>query len=296
MLLKKMRSALSIIKKFGFIDFFYRLVEYLRNLRYRVVFKDYPSGLEKDGLEKESMERQKSTVDEFTYLPLFSFITPVYNPPPQALHEMLQSVYRQTYSRWELCMVNASTDPAIQHVIDYFSREDPRMKSVKIKNKGIAANSNHALMNASGDFIVLLDHDDVVAPDLLFEVAKVLNTDQSLDIIYYNEDIIDTNGARKNPRFKPKKFHSGMFRYINYLTHCVIRKSLVEKAGEFNPEFDGAQDWELLFRCIEESQKIQHINRVLYSWRRLKGSTAMGMDEKPYAREKQERARWEHKS
>jgi len=294
LLIRKVKSAIKIYKRNGATEFYYQMLEKIINLRSSWFIRDYQQWLKKKTPDGNELEQQKVLAQSFIYQPKFSFITPVYNPPAEVFEKMIASVISQTYQNWELLLVNGSTSNEPQMIIDQYSIQDTRVKTFSIENKGISGNSNIALSQASGEYVVLLDHDDVVESALLFEITKELNKNSDIDILYYDEDNITEDDIRIQPRFKPKRFRRKMFNYINYLTHCVIRKKLIDELGHFNPDFDGAQDWELLFRCTENTGKIKHIAKVLYSWRLIQGSTAMGISEKPYAREKQEAARKEH--
>jgi len=234
----------------------------------------------------EDLVQQKHFSKNFTYCPLISIITPVYDPPQAILESTIRSVLEQTYDNWELCIVDGnSKNPNIQNILKNFSNDDPRIK-IKIleENRGISGNSNAALSIASGEFIAFLDHDDTLAPFALFEVVKALNKNRDLDFIYSDRDLLSEEGKyRFNPLFKPDWSPDLMFS-ANYLTHlCVIRKSLVDQLGGLLPETDGAQDWDIFFRTTEKTNRIYHIPSVLYHWRFLDSSCSKrGSDAKPY--------------
>jgi len=241
--------------------------------------------------ETNELAAQEDASLRFKYQPLFSIITPVFNPGLDVFRRMVRSILDQTYRNWELCLANGSTDPRVAAVIQDFQKQDPRIRSVSIRNIGIAGNSNAALEIASGEYIVLIDHDDTVSPSLLFEAARVLNDDKSIDIINYDEDKISEDNFRRSPFFKPRVVRIARFFLENILTHCVLRRSLVLEAGRFNPDMDGAQDWDLFFRCIERTDRIVHIPKILYHWRMVPGSASLARSEKPYARAAQKKAR-----
>ncbi len=236
------------------------------------------------------LKKQKEDSLQFDYRPLISVLTPVYNPPPGILEAAIESVIEQTYDNWEMCLVDGgSEDTEIRGILNKFSRKDPRIKVTFLKeNMGISGNSNIALSSAKGEYIALLDHDDLLAPFAFFEMAKVLNEKPSLDFLYSDRDLVKENGKRFNPLFKPD-WSPEIMLSVNYLTHlCLIRKSLVDRIGGFLSETDGAQDWDLFLRIIEKTQKIQHVPKVLYHWRVLDTSCSIRGDEaKPYIVEAQ---------
>jgi GT2 family glycosyltransferase len=159
---------------------------------------------------------------------------------------------------------------------------------------GISENSNSALEMAKGDFVLFLDHDDLLAPNLLFEVIQVIRANPTVDFVYFDEDKVDDAGkTRRDPFFKPD-WSPEMLLSANYLTHPVIRKALLDRVGMFNPEFDGTQDWELAFRCTEQTDRVAHIAKVLYHWRQVGGSTAGDFNAKPWVFERQLRAVNDH--
>ena len=174
--------------------------------------------------------QQKKDSKNFIYSPCISIITPVYNPPPEVLKDMIYSVLDQTYDNWELCIVDGNSESTeVRSILKKFSDKDSRIK-IKLldKNYGISGNSNIALSLATGEFIALLDHDDTLAPFALFEVVKVLNENKNLDFIYSDKDLISEDGeCRYSPLFKPD-WSPEIMLSANYLTHlCVIRKNIL---------------------------------------------------------------------
>jgi len=249
----------------------------------------YPSWAASREPSLSVLEFQRGQSESFRSRPLISIITPVYNPPPDVLRSTLESVLAQTYSNWELCLADASEGTSgIRNLLQEYAARDERIQVQNLKeNLGISGNSNAALHNAKGDFILLLDHDDQISPSLLFEVVQVLDQEQDADLIYYDEDKLDADGlTRRNPFFKPD-WSPEMLLSANYLTHPVIRRSLVDEVGPFNPDYDGTQDWDLVFRCTEKARRIIHIPKVLYHWREVGGSTAGVFTAKPWVFERQ---------
>lgn len=225
----------------------------------------------------DELAHQRRQTHAFAYRPLISFVTPVYNPSPQVLREMIESVCDQTYDHWLLCLADGgSTEPGVRQTLTEFAAQDPRVRVTFLeRNMGISGNTNQALAQSEGDYIALLDHDDLLAPNMLYEVVHLLNRQPDTDIVYYDEDKVSEDGTiRRLPLFKPGRWSPDMLLSTNYLMHSVLRRSLVLEAGGFDSATDGAQDWDLLFRCVEKTQRIAHIPEVLYHWRQVATSAA----------------------
>lgn len=243
------------------------------------------------------LAQQKVTSEGFSFRPLISFVTPVYNTPPRLLNEMIQSVIEQTYSHWQLCL--ADGNPANEETRDLlldWARTDERIKVKSLeRNLGISGNSNAALALADGEFIAILDHDDLLAPFALYEVVKLLNEQLELDFIYSDRDLLSEDSRQRfEPHFKPGWSPETLLA-TNYLCHlCVIRKRLAEEAGGFNAATDGAQDWDFFLRVMERTNRFAHIPKILYHWRQWSNSAASGIAAKPYAFAAQRRAVREH--
>ena len=225
--------------------------------------------------------------------PTVSIVVPVFNTPAKFFKEMLQSVQKQTYRRWQLVLVDASDEmhPAASAMARTAAKQDSRVVYRKIENGGIAANTTAGFALATGEYLTLLDHDDVLYPNALFEcVQTIQNT--GADFVYSDEIVLSENlKALGGYHFKPD-FAPDYLRGCNYITHlAVFSRSLLEEAGAAEyPEFDGAQDHELILRLTEKARRIEHIKKVLYIWRGHAGSTAAGMEAKPYALAAGERA------
>ena len=243
-----------------------------------------------------SLNLQKQTEKKFNYRPLFSILTPVYNTEKELLEKMIKSVINQTYSNWELCLVDGgSTQPHISVTLENLLHRDSRIKvNLLNENRGISANSNEALKMANGEFIALLDHDDELSPNALYENVALLNKYPDADMIYSDEDKLNQQGSRFDPYFKPD-WSPDFFYSSMYTCHLgVYRTSIIKKMGGFRCEFDGAQDWDLVLRLIEETDKIYHIPKVLYHWRQTENSTALSLSGKDYAKAAQIKAVQEH--
>jgi GT2 family glycosyltransferase len=230
---------------------------------------------------------------DLPYRPVISLVVPVYNTPEKYLSMMVDSILDQTYTRWELCLANGgSTAPHVRPFLNRLAEQDARVKVVHLpQNLGIAGHSNAALALATGEFIGLLDSDDVLMPYSLFEVVRALNDEPETDLIYSDEDKVDESGeVRWDPFFKPD-WSPDLLLSVNYVSHFgVYRRSLVEAIGGFRPEYDGSQDYDLLLRFAERTDRIVHIPSVLYSWRVIPGSTAGGELAKPHAVDAAQRA------
>jgi len=230
--------------------------------------------------------------------PLLSIILPVYNVEAKWLTRCIESVRSQIYADWELCIADdASPKAHIKQLIESYAAKDERIRAVFRKENGhISAASNSALEVASGEFAVLLDHDDELTEDALFWVAKEIVDHPDTAMIYSNEDTIDENGELKTPRFKPD-FSPDLMCSVNMVTHLsAYRMDIVRNIGGFRKGLEGSQDYDLALRVIEqiEPRQIRHIPRVLYHWRAIEGSVALSGGEKPYAHERARRAIREH--
>lgn len=229
--------------------------------------------------------------------PRFSILTPVHETPEPVLRAMLRSVLAQRCGDWELCAVDdASTAPHVAEVLERAQRADPRIRVLRREsNGGIVAASNDALTMARGEFVALLDHDDELHPRALARVEKALADDPEADYVYTDEDKIDADGRRSAPFFKPDWSPERM-RTQMYSCHLsVMRRSLVEQVGGFDPAFEGSQDWDLVLKVTERARKVLHVPKVLYHWRMLERSAAGGGEAaKPWAFEAGKRAVQEH--
>jgi O-antigen biosynthesis protein len=225
--------------------------------------------------------------------PRFSIVTPVYETPRAILLKMLRSVQRQSYESWELCLVDdGSKQPWIREALDQAASRDARIRvSYRAENAGIVPASNDALALARGEFVVLLDHDDTLHPDALALAAERLDAQPEVDYLYTDEDKIDMRGIHSAPFFKPDWSPERM-RTQMYTCHMsVLRRSLVEDVGGFDPAFEGAQDWDLVLKVTERARAVAHVPRVLYHWRMAPTSAAAGGEAvKPYAFEAGQRA------
>lgn len=247
------------------------------NEQYQIWFqKNYPN--------KDELLKQKKLQKKFKYRPLISIITPVYNPDEKWLRSCIESVLNQSYDNWELCLADdCSTKPHVKKVLDEYSRKDKRIKVIfRSENGHICRASNTALSIATGEFVALLDNDDVLWPNALYENVKAINENQLAEFLYSDEDKLEEDGLiHSDPFFKPS-WSPDYLRQINYITHfSIIKKPLLIKIKGFNIGTEGAQDWDLFLRATNEIEKsggerdkIIHIPTILYSWRKSPTSTA----------------------
>lgn len=256
---------------------------------------DYGEWYELTKPTEEELSEQRATV--FEYMPKLSIVIPAYKTPERYLKEMLNSILAQTYENWEVCVADGSpAGEGIERVLRRYAEKDQRFKYVILgENKGISGNTNAAMDMAVGDFIVLADHDDTLPPHALFEVAKAINEHPGADVIYSDEDKMDMDGgALFDPHFKPD-FNIDLLRSVNYICHLfVVSHDLAARVGGFRQEFDGAQDYDFIFRCTEGASEVCHIPKVLYHWRCHQNSTASNPESKLYAFEAGSRAIMAH--
>lgn len=235
--------------------------------------------------------------EKFPYMPVFSIVIPVYQTPERYLREMIDSILDQTYAAWELCIADGSpAGKSTERVLRQYAAKDKRIRyTVLGENRGIAGNTNAAIEMAKGDFIVLADHDDRLTPNALYECVKKLNEEPECDVLYSDEDKLDMDGgALFEAHFKPD-FNPDLLTSVNYICHLfVVKRPLLETVGGFRAEYDGAQDYDFIFRCTEQAKKICHIPKVLYHWRCHQDSTASNPESKLYAFEAGARAIMAH--
>ena len=275
------QKGLRYLKHYGFKEFCVRLSE-------RMEPEDVPYGpwYEQYRAKPEDLMKQKQ--HSFKHQSLISIVVPAYHTPDVFLRQMLDSLKDQSYQNWEVIIGNASPDDShMRSILDEYAKNDARIKSVDIPdNLGISENTNAALNHASGDYIGFMDHDDLLAPDALFEIAIRLEANPDIDVFYTDEDKVSTDLSEHfQPHFKPD-FNLDLLRSNNYICHFfVVRREIAEKTGGLRPEYNGAQDYDYIFRCTEMAGKIVHIPRVLYHWRVHSASTADNPASKLYAYE-----------
>jgi glycosyltransferase involved in cell wall biosynthesis len=241
-----------------------------------------------DTFTQKELADLKNEIELLPYQPLVSIIMPVYNTDPQFLEIAIKSISAQLYTHWELCIADdASSRNDTKNVLKRFAAEDSRIKvTFREQNGHISAASNTALANATGEYIALCDHDDVLPAHALALVVKTLNKHPQVKIIYSDEDKIDIHEVRYDPYFKPD-WNYDLLLSQNYVSHLgVYQHKLIKSVGGFREGLEGSQDYDLLLRCIEQlkPEEILHIPHILYHWRAIPGSAALSADEKDYAR------------
>ncbi len=266
--------------------------EFLIRLKERAEPEEVPYApwYEKHAASPETLARQAAASKNASVK--ISVAVPAYKTPDDFLREMMDSLLNQSYPNWELCIANASPEEErMAATLREYAEKDERIRVQDLEeNIGIAENTNRAIGLATGDYVGLLDHDDLLAPDALYEAAKAI-TEQHADVVYTDEDKIDgRTGEHTQPHFKPD-YNPDLLRSNNYITHFfVAKRELFEKTGGFRKGFDGAQDHDLIFRCCEQADVIAHVPRILYHWRTHSASTADNPASKLYAYEAGKRA------
>lgn len=253
----------------------------------------YEAWLARHKVDKRTLRRQKHAA--FAQKPLISIVIPLYCTPLPYLKELLESVLRQSYENWQLCLADGSPDDKAKEFIEKHYGREKRIVYRKLEeNGGISVNTNEAVALATGEYLMLCDHDDTLEPDALYEIVKAIN-DTGADVLYTDEDKVSMDGQHYfDPNFKPD-FNLFRLRENNYICHIfVVKKSLTDETGLLRSEFDGAQDFDFILRCCEKAQKITHIPKVLYHWRCHMDSTAADPSSKAYAYEAGRKAVREH--
>lgn len=231
------------------------------------------------------IESQVPHEDGLEYRPLISIIIPVYNIEDKYLRPCLDSCLSQTYENIEICISDDnSPDPGVKKTLsEYESKYENVHVFYRKENGRISENSNSALGIAKGEFIALVDDDDTLEPYSILEMVRYLNDHPDTDFLYSDEDMLSEDGKKRHdPRFKPD-WSPDSFMSIMYTCHlCMLRRSLVMEVGGFDKRFDGAQDYDLVMRITEHTDKIGHVPQILYHWREIEGSTALDMSAKAY--------------
>ena len=253
----------------------------------------YEAWLARHKADKRVLRRQKHA--SFAQKPLISIVIPLYCTPLPYLKELIESVRRQSYENWQLCLADGSPDDKAKEFLEKHYGREKRIVYQKLKeNGGISANTNAAAELAKGEYLMFCDHDDTLEPDALYEIVKAIN-DTDADVVYTDEDKVSMDGRHYfDPNFKPD-VNLFRLRENNYICHIfVVRKSLTDETGMLRSEFDGAQDFDFILRCCEKAKKITHIPKVLYHWRCHMDSTAADPSSKAYAYEAGRKAIREH--
>jgi GT2 family glycosyltransferase len=274
------------VKQYGIHDFTLRFVEWFdtkkrSNIYHKISSRFLPT--------EEELSRQRKT--HFPYEPLISIVVPAFETDPVFLCQLVETVLEQSYSNLELCIADGSNTDIVRTTLQKYN--DTRIQYTKLsKNAGISENTNEGFQNAHGEYIALLDHDDLLTKNALFEMVQVLNTVSPMpDMVYSDEDkIIANTGVLANPAFKPD-FNEAYIRCNNYVCHFLIfSKKLLDRVGGLDSQYDGAQDFEFVLRCRAAGASIAHVPKILYHWRIHPASTAFDPGSKLYAYENGARA------
>jgi O-antigen biosynthesis protein len=281
-----LKKAMQAVQRDGFSALKHLLVDKIK----REPLENYHQWIHKyDALTDIDRGLIQKRIAQMSYKPLISVVMPVYNIDVRWLREAIESVRNQLYPHWELCIADdASSKSEVKDVLKEYERLDSRIKVVYRENNGhISAASNSALCLATGEFIALMDHDDVLAEHALYLVVEELNKHSDADIVFSDEDKIDERGIRYEPYFK-SDWNPDLFYSQNFVSHLgIYRRKLINEIGGFRLGYEGSQDYDLALRVVERTSKdkIRHIPFILYHWRAISGSTALAVGEKNYAHE-----------
>src|SRR6476661_450082 len=243
---------------------------------------EYEKWLEEHRASARELASMRREVRTFASQPLISILTPVFDTAVPWLREAVESVLAQVYENWELLLIDdGSTAADMLRALPALAARDRRIRLVRLEShQGISAALNKGLELANGEWVTFLDHDDLLEPDALFQNVRLLQENPGLDLIYSDEDKLTDQGF-DSPMLKPD-WSPDFFLSCNYLCHMIfLRRDLVREVGGFQPQFDGSQDYDLLLRVIERTNRIHHIPRVLYHWRRSENSSASDVRQKP---------------
>lgn len=248
-------------------------------------YDDYIEWFDKHKATEEQLDRQRKISKDFKYRPLISILLPTYNTNPTYLRSCIDSVLSQSYDNWELCISddNSTSEQTKDVIKEYVEKYDNVIVTFRKENGHISKSSNTALSMAKGDYISLLDHDDILPPNALFEVVNAINKNPEVDLIYTDEDKIDHEGNHIEPFFKPD-WSPDFMNSCNMITHfATMKANIIRGVNGFTVGTHGAQDWDLFLKITAKTNNIYHIPKILYHWRKSETSTAMNADSKPYA-------------
>ncbi|MES2558579.1 MAG: glycosyltransferase [Bacteroidota bacterium] len=256
----------------------------------------YKNFSQSNSFTESDRKRAISEIEAFALKPVFSIICPVYNVDEKWLVKAIESVQKQVYPYWELCIADdASTTPHIKPLLEKYASADPRIKVTYREVSGnISAASNSALTLATGTYIALLDNDDEITENALYENAKVINEHPDADLIYSDEDKIDEQNNHFDAWFKPDWSPEYLLSHMYVCHFSMYRKKIVDELGGFRSACDGAQDYDLCLRATEQTRSVYHIPKILYHWRTIASSTASNPLAKSYAYEAGRKAVEEH--
>ncbi len=269
------KNGFRILKKKGFSGVIDRIVHGSSN------WAEYDEWFNATKVTEEELERQRNT--EFEFAPMISIIVATFNTKEEYLKEMIDSVRNQSYSNWQLCIGDGSTNDSVEKYVKEHYGDDLRIVFKKLeKNYGISGNMNGALELVTGDYVGLFDHDDLLTPDCLYEFVASMQ-EVHHDCVYSDEDKLNDKTKKfEDPHFKPD-FSIDLLCSHNYITHFfVVNMDIVRKVGGMRSEYDGSQDHDFIFRCVEQANSVHHVPKILYHWRMHPLSTAMDPESKMY--------------
>ena len=239
----------------------------------------------------KELERQRR--EKFDFQPKISIVIPLYKTQEKYLRQLVETIKEQTYPNWELCLSDGSgANSPIAGLLESLAASDERIKVVSHEESlQISENTNAAIEIATGDYIAFADHDDELTPNALFECVKALNKNRDVKVLYSDEDKMSMDGHKFfQPHFKPD-YNPDLLCTVNYICHLfVVDRKVIEQVGTLRKEFDGAQDYDFIFRCVEKAREVVHVPEILYHWRTHKASTADNPASKMYAFEAGKRA------
>ena len=284
------KKGIQCLKDYGPRELLVRVIE--RKKRQEI---PYDAWYQKQKISEAEARRQREEVMQWEEKPMVSICVPLYKTPEKFLCEMIDSVCNQTYENWQLCLADGSPDETLCEVINKHYEKETRIVYKHLEaNLGIADNTNAAFALADGEWIGLLDHDDILAPEALYEsmkAVKLAGGSEICEAVYSDEDKITEDLVRHfDPHFKPD-YNVDLLRSNNYITHFfVVKRVIVEQVGGFCKEYDGSQDYDFILRCTTRAKKTAHVPRILYHWRTSENSTAENPASKMYAFEAGKRA------
>lgn len=275
------------IRKYGMAQLYRKVKE--RRLQDQLE-RPYCGWLKEHQPDTEALQAQKER--SFSCEPKISILVPTYETPEEFLCQMVESLCSQTYENWELCIADGSKSGQVKETLMPYLEKDERIRYEKLsQNLGISENTNAALRMATGEWIGLLDHDDILFPQTLYRVMEAMEQYPEAEAIYTDEDKVSFDLKQHfQPHFKPD-FNLELLRSNNYICHFfVVKRSIALEVGGFSSAFDGAQDYDFILRCVEQAKEVHHIPEILYSWRCHASSTAANPESKLYAYEAGKRA------
>lgn len=292
---KYTKKAVHYYQTHGLSALFAKSVGKLEQVSKRPVV--YQKWIQKHLPNPGELQRQRKTT--FAIQPLISIVVPLYRTPPQYLEQMIASVQEQTYGNWELCLSDGSgEDSPIRGILKQWEQKDSRIRVLHHPQPlKIAENTNAAIEASNGEFVAFMDHDDQITPNALYECVKAINQNTQIQMLYSDEDKMSMDGHQFfQPHMKPD-FNQDLLCTVNYICHLfVVRRDVLDRVGMLRPEFEGAQDYDLILRCteaVEEARRMEwiyHIPKVLYHWRSHEDSTSENPESKRYAFEAGQRA------